>query len=36
VPKQSARAEFRVNQHTTGEVLSFPFELPSDYARTSF
>jgi hypothetical protein len=36
VPKQSVRAEFRVNQHTTGEVLSFPFELPSDYARTSF
>ena len=35
VPSQSARAEFRVTQHTTGEVLSFPFDLPSDYARTS-
>lgn len=36
VPSQSAKAEFRVTQHTTGEVLSFPFELPSDYARISF
>lgn len=36
VPKQAAKAEFRVTQHTTGEVLSFPFELPSDYARISF
>lgn len=36
VPKQAAKAEFRATQHTTGEVLSFPFELPSDYARISF
>lgn len=36
VPSQSAKAEFRVSQRTKGEVLSFPFELPSDYARITF
>lgn len=36
VPSQSAKAEFRVSSTIRTEMQTFPFELPSDYARISF
>ncbi|MGA1364153.1 MAG: hypothetical protein ACO31C_04340 [Schleiferiaceae bacterium] len=36
VPSQGARAEFRVAERTKSDDLTFPFELPSNYARTTF
>jgi len=36
VPSQNARAEFRVAERSAGGDLTFPFELPSNYARTTF
>jgi hypothetical protein len=36
VPSQNARAEFRIAERSAGGDLTFPFELPSNYARTTF
>ena len=36
IPSQAARAEFRVSERTQSADVTFPFELPSGYGRSSF